>query len=110
VADQDSEQQNPDHRARSLKQVCLTKARRTLVAESTTGPRAPSQTHDPLTTLGTKIWTVIREEQQSPGIIGDLFQATESMAPASEISAFEKLFACGHTLQAVYHATPEIRS
>jgi|ERR1043165_4335581 hypothetical protein len=110
TADQYAEQQNPDRQSCTLQQMCSPKPRQTLVAKPATGPRAPAQTHDPLTTLRTEIWTVIREERQSPCIIGDLIQATESIAPASEISTFEKLSGAGHTLQADYHAIPEIRS
>src|ERR1044072_9550760 len=52
TANQYSEQQNPNRHTRSLQHVRFTKLRRTLVTESATGPYTPSQTHDPLATLG----------------------------------------------------------
>jgi hypothetical protein len=76
-----------------------TKLRKTLVAEPATGPQAPAQTQDPLTTLGTEIWSVIREERQSPRIIAKLLkQPNPSLT--RPISAFEKLSGGGHTLLA----------
>ena len=61
----------------------LTKAAETLVAKFATSPRTPTQTHDPLTTLGTEIWTVTREERQDGRIIWQLCRGGTPWPPLS---------------------------